>query len=193
MTTDARAGRSSMSDFSRSVPSGRPARRRRRRRIRKRGSRSSCPATTFESKPRPSTVSAKVPCTSSQARTQREQTMHLAGSKRSRVRTCRSAASRWLAPRSRTHLGRPTRPAMSCSSQSPLAGRSGSRAGGRRCRAPSPRGAASPARRSGCGPHAVAHRRGAGGRSPFAPSISTRHSRQEPKASRCRWRTASGS
>ena len=32
-------------------------------------------------KPRPSTVSASVPCTSSQARTQREQTMHLAGSK----------------------------------------------------------------------------------------------------------------
>ena len=28
------------------------------------------------SKPRPSMVSAKVPCTSSQARTQREQTMH---------------------------------------------------------------------------------------------------------------------
>ena len=32
------------------------------------------------SKPRPSMVSANVPCTSSQARTQREQTMHLAGS-----------------------------------------------------------------------------------------------------------------
>jgi hypothetical protein len=32
------------------------------------------------SKPRPSMVSAKVPCTSSQARTQREQTMHFAGS-----------------------------------------------------------------------------------------------------------------
>ena len=32
------------------------------------------------SKPRPSIVSAKVPCTSSQARTQREQTMHLEGS-----------------------------------------------------------------------------------------------------------------
>jgi hypothetical protein len=39
---------------------------------------------------------------------------------------------------------------MSCSSQSPLARRSGSRAGGRRCRAPSRRGAASPAARSGC-------------------------------------------
>lgn len=38
------------------------------------------PAETRESKPRPLIVSAKVPCTSSQARTQREQTMHLAGS-----------------------------------------------------------------------------------------------------------------
>ena len=39
------------------------------------------PAETMEAKPRPSMVSAKVPCTSSQARTQREQTMHLDGSK----------------------------------------------------------------------------------------------------------------
>jgi hypothetical protein len=39
------------------------------------------PADTFEAKPRPSIVSAKVPCTSSQARTQREQTMHFAASK----------------------------------------------------------------------------------------------------------------
>ena len=38
-------------------------------------------ATIFDAKPRPSTVSARVPCTSSQALTQREQTMHLAGSK----------------------------------------------------------------------------------------------------------------
>ena len=38
-------------------------------------------AATLESKPRPWMVSAKVPCTSSQARTQREQTMHLDGSK----------------------------------------------------------------------------------------------------------------
>ncbi len=42
---------------------------------------SPCPALTFEPKPRPVIVSAKVPCISSQARTQREQTMHLAGSK----------------------------------------------------------------------------------------------------------------
>src|SRR5690606_40577377 len=39
------------------------------------------PAATRESKPRPLIVSAKVPCVSSQARTQRLQTMHLAGSK----------------------------------------------------------------------------------------------------------------
>ena len=37
-------------------------------------------ADTFDSKPRPSIVSANVPCTSSQARTQREQTMHLLAS-----------------------------------------------------------------------------------------------------------------
>ena len=36
-------------------------------------------AATFESKPRPWMVSARVPCCSSQARTQREQTMHLLG------------------------------------------------------------------------------------------------------------------
>src|ERR1700712_1381276 len=34
------------------------------------------PGDTLESNPRPSMVSAKVPCTSSQARTQRLQTMH---------------------------------------------------------------------------------------------------------------------
>src|SRR5688572_15557525 len=35
-----------------------------------------CEADTRESRPRPSMVSANVPCWSSQARTQREQTMH---------------------------------------------------------------------------------------------------------------------
>ena len=40
----------------------------------------SCPGETRLSKPRPEIVSAKVPCTSSQARTQRLQTMHLLGS-----------------------------------------------------------------------------------------------------------------
>ena len=39
------------------------------------------PAEILDLKPLPSTVSASVPCTSSQARTQREQTMHLVGSK----------------------------------------------------------------------------------------------------------------
>ena len=38
-------------------------------------------ADTLESKPRPWMVSASVPCCSSQARTQREQTMHLLASK----------------------------------------------------------------------------------------------------------------
>ena len=37
-------------------------------------------AATCEAKPRPSIVSANVPCTSSQARTQREHTMHFEGS-----------------------------------------------------------------------------------------------------------------
>ncbi len=39
------------------------------------------PALITESKPRPSTVSAKVPWMSEQARTQREQTMHEEASK----------------------------------------------------------------------------------------------------------------
>src|SRR5262245_34408758 len=38
------------------------------------------PGDTRLSKPRPAIVSAKVPCTSSHARTQREQTMHFDGS-----------------------------------------------------------------------------------------------------------------
>ena len=38
------------------------------------------PAVIRESNPRPETVSAKVPCTSEQARTQREHTMHALGS-----------------------------------------------------------------------------------------------------------------
>jgi len=43
--------------------------------------RSMSPGEIFEAKPRPLTVRAKVPWTSSQARTQREQTMHFEGSK----------------------------------------------------------------------------------------------------------------
>ncbi len=38
------------------------------------------PGETRESNPLPSIVSANVPCVSAQARTQREQTMHLEGS-----------------------------------------------------------------------------------------------------------------
>src|SRR6516225_9070320 len=38
------------------------------------------PGDTTESNPRPAMVSANVPCTSSQGRTQREQTMHFDGS-----------------------------------------------------------------------------------------------------------------
>ena len=60
--------------------SDRPARRRRRTRIPNRRNDSSMPGDTTEPKPRPAMVSAKVPCTSSQARTQREQTMHFDGS-----------------------------------------------------------------------------------------------------------------
>ena len=41
-----------------------------------------CEAETRDSMPRPSIVSANVPCVSSQARTQREQTMHRSLSKR---------------------------------------------------------------------------------------------------------------
>ena len=41
---------------------------------------SPCPAVTREPKPRPAMVRAKLPCCSSQARTQRLQTMHLPGS-----------------------------------------------------------------------------------------------------------------
>ena len=57
------------------------------------------PAETCEAKPRPSMVSAKVPCTSSQARTQREHTMHLAGSKvKYGLDSSFALMSRWFAP-----------------------------------------------------------------------------------------------
>ena len=59
---------------------------------------SSWPADTLESKPRPWMVRAKVPCTSSQARTQREQTMHLDGSKVKYGLLSSFCACRWLAP-----------------------------------------------------------------------------------------------
>ena len=59
---------------------------------------SAMPADTLESKPRPWMVSAKVPCTSSQARTQREQTMHLEGSKVKYGLDSSFAAVRWFSP-----------------------------------------------------------------------------------------------
>src|SRR5215471_4678576 len=59
---------------------------------------SSWPADTLEAKPRPSMVSAKVPCTSSQARTQREQTMHFEGSKVKYGLEASFSDLRWLAP-----------------------------------------------------------------------------------------------
>ncbi len=59
---------------------------------------SPAPADTFESKPRPSMVRANVPCTSSQARTQREQTMHLVGSKSKYGLLVSLTASRWFSP-----------------------------------------------------------------------------------------------
>ena len=61
--------------------SGTPRRRRRTTRIRSPGTARSGSPATFDSKPRPWIVSANVPCTSSHARTQREQTMHSSGLK----------------------------------------------------------------------------------------------------------------
>ena len=59
---------------------------------------SSTLAATFDSNPRPEIVKASVPWTSSQARTQREQTMHLEGSKVKYGFDSSFLASRWLAP-----------------------------------------------------------------------------------------------
>src|ERR1700716_4064495 len=56
------------------------------------------PAATFDSKPRPSMVSAKVPCTSPQARTQREQAMHFEASKSKYGLLESVGASRWFSP-----------------------------------------------------------------------------------------------
>ena len=56
------------------------------------------PALTLESKPRPSMVSAKVPCTSAQARTQRLQTMHLLASNEKYGLLSSVGASRWFSP-----------------------------------------------------------------------------------------------
>ena len=80
------------------------------------------PGETFESNPRPSIVSANVPCTSSHARTQREQTMHLLGSKSKYGLEVSFSWPRWFSPAYPYRTSRrPTTPAMSCSSQSPFA------------------------------------------------------------------------
>jgi hypothetical protein len=59
---------------------------------------SPAPGDTFESNPRPSMVSANVPWISSQARTQREQTMHLDGSKSKYGLLWSLTASKWFSP-----------------------------------------------------------------------------------------------
>ena len=76
-------------------------------------------AATLEAKPRPSMVSANVPCTSSQARTQREQTMHSSGSKvKYGLLVVAGAAAGATRARRRSELSvMPTSAAMSCSSQ----------------------------------------------------------------------------
>src|SRR5215475_12948362 len=58
------------------------------------------PAATFESNPRPSIVSARVPCTSSHARTHREHAMHLDASKSKYGLEESVGASMWFAPAS---------------------------------------------------------------------------------------------
>src|ERR1700742_3023537 len=59
---------------------------------------SSMPAATFDMKPRPWMVSANVPCTSSQARTQREQTMHFEDSKVKYGLEASVGFLRWFSP-----------------------------------------------------------------------------------------------
>ncbi len=56
------------------------------------------PAEIFDAKPRPSKVRAKVPWMSSQARTQREQAMHLLASKVKYGLLSSFGAARWFAP-----------------------------------------------------------------------------------------------
>lgn len=59
---------------------------------------SPAPGETFDSKPRPSMVSAKVPWISPHARTHREHAMHLDGSKSKYGLLWSGSASKWLAP-----------------------------------------------------------------------------------------------
>ena len=154
------------------------------------------PGDTRLSKPRPSMVSAKVPCTSSQARTQREQTMHLrrvvgeigvgfvAGDV---VDVQRAVAWRDVvaAVGSRSGLRvRPTGLHDLVELASPFGAQArGNRSDGRRRRAPSrPCGCGRAARSASCTtmPSATGVVQEAG--VPPRPSISTRQTRQEPKA-----------
>ena len=59
---------------------------------------STSPGEIVDAKPRPFTVSANVPCVSSHALTQREQTMHFEGSKVKYGFDSSLGASRWFAP-----------------------------------------------------------------------------------------------
>src|SRR5688572_16435575 len=56
------------------------------------------PGEILDANPRPFTVSAKVPCVSSQARTHREQTMHFAGSKVKYGLDSSFSSCRWFSP-----------------------------------------------------------------------------------------------
>jgi len=80
VTTECSAWPISMTDFSVSVAVGQACTQAPHETHSESRNGSIMPGDTRLSKPRPSIVSAKVPCTSSQARTQREHTMHFEGS-----------------------------------------------------------------------------------------------------------------
>ena len=144
-----------------------------------------CEAETRESMPRPSMVSANVPCVSSQARTQREQTMHRSLSKRKYGLLASTAFGVWrsraVAAPAKRDAPMPCAAARVSSSQRLLSGQL-------------PMGCSetynsSTLRRSlftaslavrTFMPAATSVVQEAG--KPLRPSISTRHTRQEPKA-----------
>ena len=167
---------------SRSFPSasrsGRPARRRRRKRIRSPGTARPGWRRPWNRSRGPGWSMPTCPARSSQARTQREQTMHLVGSKvkygLDSSLTARAGDSR---PRSRSALraSRPRRPCPAVRSGR-WPGRSGSRADDPRYTVPSRRGGSRRAWRSACVtfmPCATGVVQEAG--KPFMPSICTRH------------------
>ena len=86
-------------------------------------------ADTREPKPRPSIVSARVLCVSSQARTQREQTMHRSGLKSKYGLLTSGAMPRWDLPGAQRDCVTPVTSAASCSSQCPFAGQSSQSSG----------------------------------------------------------------